>query len=108
MARRKHHNVYIVELDPQVLTSGRFRAANPGYRDGKMCLYVGMTGLTPEERFQNHKRGYKANSFVQRYGLHLLPELYTKLNPMPYAEAARKEEELAEALRRRGFGVWQH
>ena len=105
---KPHHNVYIVELDPQVLSSGKFREANPGYLDGRMCLYVGMTGLTPPERFQNHKKGYKANHFVQKYGLRLLPELYDKLNPMSYAKAARKEEELARALRRRGFGVWQH
>jgi len=40
------------------------------------CLYVGMTGLTPEERFANHKAGTKAAAVVKRYGLRLLPELY--------------------------------
>lgn len=105
---RDHHHVYIVELDAKVLGVGRFREANPGYIDGRMCLYVGMTGLTPEERFRNHKRGYKANSFVRRFGIRLLPELYEKLNPLSYAEAAKKEEDLARALRRRGFGVWQN
>jgi len=103
-----HHNVYVVELDPAVLSSGKFREANPGYRDGRMCLYVGMTGLTPEERFRNHKRGHKANHFVQKFGLRLLPEVYARLNPLSFQEASRKEEALARALRRKGFGVWQH
>jgi hypothetical protein len=73
-----------------------------------MCFYVGMTGLTPEERFRNHKRGYKDNRFVREFGIRLLPELYETLNPISYAEAVKKEEDLARALRRRGFGVWQH
>jgi hypothetical protein len=100
--------VYVVELDSKVASIRRFREANPAYRDGRMCFYVGMTGLTPEERFRNHKRGYKGNRFVREFGIRLLPELYEKLNPMAYAEAAKKEEDLARALRKRGFGVWQH
>ena len=28
--------------------------------DGKAAYYVGMTGLSPEQRFQNHKQGIKA------------------------------------------------
>jgi len=35
-----------------------------------------MTGLTPEERFANHKAGTKAAAVVKRYGLRLLPELH--------------------------------
>ncbi len=103
-----HHHVYVVELDPKVASIRRFREANPAYRDGRMCFYVGMTGLTPQERFHNHKQGHKDNRFVREFGVRLLPELYEKLNPMSYAEAAKKEEALARALRRRGFGVWQH
>ena len=64
-------------------------------------MYVGMTGLTPEERFENHNAGVKAASVVTRYGLRLLTELYAHLNPMPYEAAARMEVDLAEDLRRR-------
>jgi hypothetical protein len=46
-----------------------------------------MTGLEPEERFQNHKQGIKAARVVQRYGLRLLPELYECFNPMPFEAA---------------------
>jgi hypothetical protein len=100
-----HHNVYVILLDP---TAGRLRtvrAANPGRDPKKPCVYVGMTGLTPEERFANHKAGTKAASMVKRYGLRLLPELYAHLNPMPFEAAAQMEMDLAEDLRRAGYTV---
>jgi hypothetical protein len=34
-----------------------------------------LDGLTPEERFANHKAGTKAAWVVMRYGLRLLPQL---------------------------------
>jgi predicted GIY-YIG superfamily endonuclease len=100
-----HHNVYVVLLDPAFGRLRAVRAANPK-RDGtKPCVYVGMTGLTPEERFANHKAGTKAASVVKRYGLRLLPELYAHLNPMPFEAAAQMEQDLAEDLRRAGYTV---
>ena len=81
------------------------RAANPNRDPKKSCVYVGMTGLTPEERFANHKAGTKAAWVVKRYGLRQLPELYQHLNPMPYEAAAQMEMELAEDLRRAGYTV---
>jgi hypothetical protein len=69
-----------------------------------VCLR-GHDGLTPEERFANHKAGIKAASVVKRYGLRLLPELYEHLNPMPYEAAAQMEMDLAEDLRRAGYTV---
>ena len=65
-------------------------------------LYVGRTGLTPEERFRNHKAGHKASKSVQKYGIGLLPALYRHLNPISYEDAAVAELVLAEALRRVG------
>ena len=68
-------------------------------------MYVGMTGLTPEERFENHKAGIKAALVVKRYGIRLLPELYAHLNPMPFEAAVQMEMDLAEDLRRAGYTV---
>jgi hypothetical protein len=68
--------------------------------------YVGMTGLDPEVRFENHKRGYKAASVVKKFGERLVPKLYAHLNPMPYAKAAEMEVVLAESLRKRGYLVF--
>jgi hypothetical protein len=80
------------------LAAGRLRAvrtANPNRNPKKPCVYASMTGLTPDERFANHKAGIKAASVVKRYGLRLLPELYTHLNPMPFEAAAQMEKDLA-------------
>lgn len=88
-----HHSVYVVYL------------RNP-LGDGKAGYYVGMTGLTPEGRFQNHKQGIKAARIVKRCGVRLVPRLYAHLNPMSYAKAKEMEPFLAESLRRRGYVVF--
>jgi hypothetical protein len=55
--RALHHNVYVVLLNPAVGRLRKVRAGNPNRLSDKPCVYVGMTGLTPEERFANHKAG---------------------------------------------------
>jgi hypothetical protein len=100
-----HHNVYVVLLDPAAGRLRAVRAANPNRDPKKPCVYVGMTGLTPEERFTNHKAGIKGALVVKRYGLRLIPELYQHLNPMPFEAAAQMEQDLAEDLRRAGCTV---
>ncbi len=100
-----HHNVYVVLLDPAVARCHRISQANPHRDPLKPCVYVGMTGLEPEQRFANHKQGIKAASVVRRYGIRLLPELYGHLNPMPYAAAVQMEVDLAEDLRQAGYTV---
>ena len=90
---RDHHHVYVVYL------------RNPR-GDGKAAYYVGMTGLTPEQRFRNHKQGLKSAGIVRRFGERLVPRLYEHLNPMPYAKALRMEAILADSLRKRGFVVY--
>ncbi len=106
-ARRARHHVYVVELSDQVWNAPRFRLANPGYQVGKPFVYVGMTGLDPDLRFDRHKAGIQANRYVRDYGLRLLPGLYAMYNPMPYEAARSIEVELGIALRARGYGVWQ-
>ena len=100
-----HHNVYVVLLDAAAGRIRKVRAENPKRDPRKPCVYVGMTGLTPEERFANHKAGTKAAAVVKRYGLRLLPELYEHLNPMPYEAAVRMEQDLADDLRWAGYTV---
>ena len=74
--------------------------------DGKAGFYVGMTGLTPEERFANHKAGIKASSVVKRFGVRLVPKLYEHLPPMSYADAISMERQLFEELKGRGYQVF--
>ncbi len=107
MPRRDHYCVYVIELSKDVLHENRFRKANPGYRTGKPCLYVGMTGLDPDVRFDKHKAGIQSNRFVQAYGLRLLPELYALYGKLGYDEACALEVELAIDFREAGYGVWQ-
>ena len=106
-ARRRHYHVYVVELSPEVLRHARFLRANPGYIDGKPCVYVGMTGLDPDVRFDKHMAGIQANRYVTQFGQRLLPELYELYNPLTYDEARSLEVELGIDLREGGFGVWQ-
>lgn len=88
-----HHSVYVVYL------------RNPR-GDGRPGYYVGMTGLTPEERFRNHKSGRKAARIVKRFGERLVPRLYSHLNPMSYEKAKTMEVWLADSLRKRGYQVF--
>ena len=103
--QQHHHHVYVVLLNPAVARVRKVRAANPARDCKKQCVYVGMTGLTPEERFANHKAGIKAASAVKRYGIRLLPELYEHLNPMPFDAASQMEKDLADDLRQAGYTV---
>jgi hypothetical protein len=107
MGRRNHYHVYVVELSKDVLYESRFMRANPDYVTGKPCVYIGMTGLDPDVRFDKHKAGIQDNRYVQRFGLRLLPDLYEMYNPMPYDAARDMEVELAIDMRELGCGVWQ-
>jgi hypothetical protein len=115
-------NVYVIRLDAAVLKNRRFRAANPlafgsrgPFRQSRqsresrpLCVYVGATGLSPEERFANHKSGHKANWYAQTFGENLLPDLFAHLNPMTHQRALATEIALAEELRQEGYAVWQN
>jgi hypothetical protein len=108
MTRAMTHNVYVVRLDASVLEQKDFQELNPNYEPGKPCVYVGMTGLSPDDRFRNHKSGYKASRKVKRFGRYLMRKQFERLNPMPFEDACEMERALAERLRRKGYGVWQN
>ena len=85
-------------------------ARNPHYRRRvlfrKPCVYVGQTALDPEERFRQHKSGYKACRIAKKYGKRLIKREYEHLNPVPASEAEEMEEALAVDLQRKGYAVW--
>ena len=103
-----HHSVYVIELNPYVLKNRKFRKANPEYIPKKPCVYVGLTGLKLEIRFENHQKGYKSSYFPHKFGVKLLYEEFEHFNPMPYKLAELMESELAIHLRDLGYGVWQN
>lgn len=92
-AGSRHYSVYVVLLRNVPKIRGN-------------AYYVGMTGVSPEERFLNHKRGIKSSRWVKRYGVALLRALYAHLNPMEEEQALRMEEQLAEELLVKGFEVF--
>ena len=110
----KNKSVYVVYLDPAVAERGFFKKNNPDFKavdehgHSHPCVYVGMTGRTPTERFAVHKSDSpKGSRKVRRFGVKLLPELYEHLNPMSWDEVNEKEKGLAEELRGKGYGVVQ-
>jgi len=99
------HSVYAVLLENAVAKHPSILRVNPKRDPLKPCVYVGMTGLPVDHRFENHKNGYKSAWVVRKYGLRLMPQFYEHLNPMPYNAAAQMEKELAEDMRAEGYTV---
>lgn len=112
--KRSVHTVYVIELNRKVYSEDRkFREANPQYNGMRECLYVGQTSKSPQERFVQHKSGYRnakgqrlSAPIVEKYGLYLRPSLYQDIGPLSRAEALEVEEGLALELRRKGYAVW--
>jgi hypothetical protein len=52
----QHQHGYAVLLAPAATGVCTVHAANLKHDVKKPCVYVGTTGLSPEERFPNHKQ----------------------------------------------------
>jgi hypothetical protein len=101
--------IYVIRLREEILNDKkRFRRANPNYKTGKECYYVGMTSKTPEERFGVHMSGHQhASKYACEYGVELAWDKFSHLPLMSHANAETVEVHHAEDLRRQGYGVWQ-
>lgn len=89
------HRVYVIELEP---AAGR-------RRDPRLpWLYVGSSARSPEERFAQHRRGYRSARLVKRFALRLRPDLYEDLQSFRGSKvAAHAEMERARELAACGF-----
>ena len=98
--------VYVIELDPAVLSDTRFRDANA--HDGpKGCLYVGSTAHSAEQRYEQHKAGeFSQRGWVKRFGLGLRSDLAPTVEYSDRAVAEVAERSHAERLRQEGYAVW--
>lgn len=102
-----HYRVYIIELKKTVLEGRRFLERNPQYEEGKPCVYVGSTGKTVEQRFEEHRVGYKANRYAKKYGKRLRHGDMRSIRPRKKSRSIeQKEHEVARELQARGWGVW--
>jgi hypothetical protein len=107
-ARAKNgRNLYIITLAPKVLEFRPFRVANPNYREGMPCVYVGLTIHTPGDRFEQHKTGYRSCKYPRLYGVELALELMEGFDGTGLTDT-EQEFALADWLRDQGFGVWQN
>jgi hypothetical protein len=104
---RGHHSLYAVELDPAVMKRRAFRERNLGGA-ASGCLYVGVTGLKPETRFERHLEGTQSARLVKTYGIRLRLDLVEGYSRLPYQVAAAMEPKVAAWLRSQGFAVWQN
>jgi len=105
VAANYHHSVYVILLDDAVLKNRAVLRLNPSRDPSKPAVYVGMTGLPVDHRFENHRNGYKSARLVEKYGVRLMPDLFEHLNPMPFDAAAQMEKDLTEDLRAEGYTV---
>lgn len=92
-AKRGRSNVYLILLDYS------------DSRDEPYGVYVGMSSYKPAERFDQHKAGIRSAGCVLRRGVEVLTGPTLHLYAISRAEAARIEEQLAEALTLRGLFV---
>ena len=94
---RRLYRIYVIELAPEACPRGR---------KGRTCVYVGETADTPEERFAEHRRGYRASRIVRRYGLRLRPDLYRGFVCLTRTQSRLLEAKVAARLREQGFVVF--
>ena len=99
--KRGEYYAYIIKLLTNLPEdiSARRRARIPNNGNGR--FYVGMTGLHPYQRYVNHVRGYKASWAAKNMAISMI----TFEGPMSHEEAVKREPELAQELRERGFDV---
>ncbi len=105
--RRRVFNSYVVKLKGTVLQSRKFLQQNPDHLGEKDCLYVGLSSLEPEARFEQHLEGVHSSAIVKKYGKRLLPSKCKKIRVTDHV-ALQRERELAAELREKGYAVWQN
>jgi predicted GIY-YIG superfamily endonuclease len=101
----KGWHTYVGGLSSEVLQLPAAVKQNPGHDPTKPPLYVGITGLHPERRWQQHQAGHNASKWVRRHGLGLRQDLNPMKGPFTELEALRAENRIAARLRREGYLV---
>jgi len=100
------YRIYVVGLEPEVMSTRKFAEKNPGYRAGQPCYFVDATDLAADLRFDQHMHGIRDNAFVRMYGTALRPDFTVDLPPSPFGVAVEQEAGFGRSLRGEGCGVW--
>ena len=81
------------------------RLRNPKRDPSKPFVYIGLTPLRVERRFDYCKATPKTEWRVQQYGVRLMPELSEHLNSTTFERTLQTARKPAEDLSAKGFGV---
>ena len=114
------HRVYAFYMNKSVLSKKKFQEANPNYKKGKPCVYVGMTGKSIEERYDEHTnpenenfnkgskwmKNHAVHGFVEALAIDLLSHPDISRETLTFGEALQNEKLYAEWLKSQGYGVW--
>jgi hypothetical protein len=99
------YSVFVVLLDEYVGTLPQMRRRNPQRDPAKPYVYVGVTSLTLDRRFDFRNATSQHEWRLHKFGIRLMPEFYDSLHPMTCEQALKTAKKLAEDLRTNGFGV---
>jgi hypothetical protein len=103
--REVRYSIYVVLLDDYVGTLPQMRRRNPNRNPSKPCVYVGLTPLRVDRRFDFRRATPEHEWRLHKFGVRLMPELYDFLHPMTCKGALQTAKKLADDLRAKGFGV---
>ena len=107
-ANQDKYYLYAIRLDDGVLLKQKFLAANPNYREGKPCFYIGTSIYSPKKRFQQHLDGERSSKWVRDFGLHVAKRKCKVRLKSVHGAREEVERAYAEELRSQGYGIWQN
>jgi len=103
--QKLRYSVYVVLLDQYVGTLPQMRRRNPKRGPSKPVVYVGLTPLPVNRRFDFRRAAPEHEWRLHKFGVRLMPELYDSLRPMTCKRALQIAKKLADDLRAKGFCV---
>jgi hypothetical protein len=103
--RELRYRVFVVLLDEYVGTLPQMRRRNPKRDPLKPFVYVGLTSLPVNRRFDFRRAAPEHEWRLHKFAVRLMPELYDLLQPMTCKQALQTAKKLADDLRAKGFGV---
>jgi len=99
------YRVFVVLLDEYIGTLPQMRRRNPKRDPAKPYVYVGVTSLPVDRRFNFLRATSKYEWRLHKFGVRLMPELCDSLHSITCKQALQAAKKLAADLRANGFGV---
>jgi len=103
--RELRYSIYVVLLEASVATLPQMRRRNPKHDPSKPFVYIGVTSLPVNGRFDFRKATPEHEWRLHRFGVRLMPKLYDSFPRMACERALKTSKKLADDLRAKGFGV---